>query len=219
MKYLNYFESVEYGKIDTSDQFIDIVTRDNRHEYEYCDGVLYELGNNDNDKIVYIKEVENTLENTFYSEQIDRYVQYIEDGGILQSFPVKASNKADNLEEMLNWLDDEEDGFDIVYSLFEKSEKMYKIYMKTGGFHNIIIDPYEYGFDMSIEELNEITSVGDLKDFYDKENKNYDKKILEGLEKIIKYFNEEVEYTLTDFNHRLEALKKLGKERVYVEVY
>jgi len=90
---------------------------------------------------------------------------------------------------------------------------------------------------MNVDDLKDIRTIKDLHEvYYDYEDEepededsadyseweerdtNFDEDILRGLEDIIKYFEDEEEYTLTDFNHRFEALKKLGKDRIYVEV-
>lgn len=258
MKYLKtYNEKVKYGKVNPDDEYdIDVVTRDKIHNYEYCDGVLYELSRNGDDRIVYIEDVENTPENMFYEEQIDRYVQYIENGGILQSFSVQSSKKANNLQDMLEYIDDEDDGFNIIYSICKTkpwdnspntpNDEMWKIYMN--GLYDFYSEPEKHGFDEDVlsnkEPLNDIRTIEDLhevyhswedyepeKEDYDNEeefeeayseweekNNAFSEEILRGLEDIIKYFEDEEEYTLTDFNHRFEALKKMGKEKIYVEV-
>jgi hypothetical protein len=257
MKYLDkYNEYASYLKLHDDDDYdIEEVKQDKNHEYKYCDGVLYELSGRD-DRVVDIIDVENTEGNMFYEDQIERYMEYIEDGGIIQTFPVDSSKKADNLEDMLAYLDDEKDGFDIVYSLFKgntwdktsntQNEKMYELYMAKGGYWNITTEPELYGFDEELldlkDSLKSIYNIEDLhkvyhefeepnKDKFDdvedyeeamtewEEKSNlYDEDILRGMEDIIKYFEDEEEYSLTDFNHRFEALKRLGKTRIYVEV-
>lgn len=252
MKYLKrYNEISSYYKLHSDDEYdITQVKRDKNHDYRYCDGVLYELSGKD-DRIVDIENVENTPENTFYQDQIDRYVEYIEDGGIIQTFPVSSMSKVNNLEEMLEYIDNEKDGFDIVYSLFKgnpwdkppktPNEKMYDLYMAKGGYWNICSEPENYGFDEEYT-LKDIKTIEQLKDAYheyEEPNKDdfdneddyndaieewetkmskYDEDILNGMIDIMKYFEDEYEYTLLDFNHRFEALKKLGKKSVYVEV-
>lgn len=258
MKYLKYFEKVNYGKVNPDDEYnIDVVTRDKYHRYDNCDGVTYELSINGDDRIVYIEEVENTPENLFYPEQIDRYVQYIEEGGILQSFPVISSKKATNLQDMMEYIDDSDEGFDIIYSICKnnpwdkdprpENEKMWQVYMDS--FWDFYSEPVDHGFDedalatgeyplklvYTIEDLHEVyhsweddepqkEDYNDEDEFdeayseWEDKDRAFDEDILRGLEDIIKYFEDEEEYTLSDFNHRFEALKKLGKERIYVEV-
>ena len=50
MKYIKYFhESTFYHNFGGDDPYeITKTTRDDRHEYKYCDGILYELSGNDN---------------------------------------------------------------------------------------------------------------------------------------------------------------------------
>ena len=268
MKYLKKYNEISSYKNLHGDDAADIteVTPDKYHQYERCDGVLYELSNTGNNVIVYVSDVQHTEENTFYQDQIDRYVEYIEDGGILETFPVQEISKADNLDEMLSYIENEKDGFDIVNSLFKgnpwdknpkpENKKMYDIYMSSGGLSNIQCDPEEYGFNdeyaptitskrgFHVVDFKQIKTEEDLieayhdysdeepnkEDFKDEDDYNvaheeweektskYDEDILQGLIDIIKYFEDEKEYHLTDFNHRFAALKELGKKRVYVEI-
>lgn len=244
MKHLKTFnEATSYLNLHGDDEYeIEEVKQDSSHDYEYCNGVMYELSNGGDDRIVSIGMVEHTPENSFYDEQVERYMEYINDGGILQTFPVVSSKLASNLDEMLTYLDDEEDGFDIAYDLFNKrphnniidNERMSDI---NGSFYDIIMSPEEYGFYDENETLSNIKTIKDLHEAYfdfsdEKPNGDdeddmeeweekfgkFDKDILRGLEDIMKYFFDEEEYTLNDFNHRFAALVKLGKTDVYVEV-
>jgi len=107
------FEKTDYYSLHDDDEYQIIKTvRDDGHDYQYCDGILYELSGDDS--IVNIDEVEHTDENTFYEDQIERYIEYFEDGGITQTFPVSETplGGCQNLEEMLEYLE-ESDNFDI----------------------------------------------------------------------------------------------------------
>ena len=252
MRYIKtYKESSSYLNLHGDDNYeITLVKRDNNHDYGYCDGVLYELSGNDT--TLSIDEIEHTPENTFYQDQVDRYKEYIQDGGILQTFPVDINRKANNLQDMLEYLDDADDGFDIMYDLFKgnpwdkpprtPNEKMYGL-----NLYDLYTEPVEFGFDedalvIGEEPFKSIRTVEDLREVYHndyvepekddfkddevyEEAKSewetkmelYDDDILCGLEDIIKHFENDVEYTLTDFNHRFQALKELGKTQVYVE--
>ena len=258
MKHLKKYN--EYSSYIEKDGYqLTKVNRDKNHYYQYVNGVLYELSGKD-EHIVDISDVHYTEENMFYEDQIERYIDYIEEGGILQTFPVDVIEKCSNLEEMLTYLDDEKDGFDIVYSLFSPSplksdfnhnEKIYNIYMKP-GFYNIISYPEEFGFSEEHSpldskgniDLKQIKTIKDLEESYydhsdeepqkedyddidkyesdyedwEEKCKYYDDDILRGLKDIIKYFDDEKEYHLLDFNHRFAALKEMGKKSVYVEI-
>ena len=246
MKYLKLYNEISsYLDLHGDGYEITQVKRDSGHEYKYCDGVLYQLSGRD-DRIVDIDDVEHTDENVFYQDQIERYEEYIGDGGIIETFPVSVIAKCDNLEEMLSYIDDEKDGFDIAWSLFkDKNEKMFNIYMKK-GFWDISVSPEEYGFteEHAPLDLTQIKTISDLEEAYydfsdeepirkDYDNDDdyndeyeewkekydkYDKDILDGLIDIMKYFEDENTYSLLDFNHRFAALKNLGKKRVYVEI-
>ena len=247
MKYLKRFrEAVEYFNLHGDDPAdIEKVTRDKYHEYDSVDGITYELSLNGDDRIVHISDIEHTPENTFYQDQIERYMEYIEDGGILQSFPVSASRKADNLEEMLEYLSDADDGIDIVWDLFKKNSYTSQDFVENNtmyelwkDYSSICLYPEDFGFD-TIEDvdLKKIKTISDLHEVYFNPNDRkpdeddeweveqwelwedkYDPEILRGLEDIIKYFESEEEYRLLDFNHRFAAVKELGKQRVYVEI-
>ena len=220
MKYLKYFEISTYHNLH-GDDVADItqVKSDKYHTYERCDGVLYELSNNGNNEIVDINSVEHTDENTFYQDQIDRYVEYIENDGILQTFPVTEHSVCENLDDMLSYLDDNKN-FDEYYELLKNEhEKIYN--MK--GLWDIQLDPENFGFNYSTN-LEDIKTIEDLDKHYnedideDNEDKQYDEELYLAFVDIIKYFDDKKTYTLTDFNHRFAALKELGKKRIYVEI-
>ncbi|NPV13241.1 MAG: hypothetical protein HPY57_15890 [Ignavibacteria bacterium] len=251
MKYLKTYNEVSsYLNLHGDDDYeITQVKRDKNHHYARVDGVLYELSGR-KDIIVDIDSVHYTEGNMFYSDQIERYKEYIENGGILQTFPVEEISKCDNLDEMLSYLDDEKEGFDIVWHLFkDKNQKMYDLYFERGGYWKITCEPELYGFSeeylpVGKNPLKSIRTIEDLENIYhnyedeepiesDYDNKDeyeiaynewkdkmkvYDEDILDGMREIIKYFEDEKEYHLTDFNHRFAALKELGKKLVYVEV-
>ena len=77
MKYLISFNEISsYYNLHGDDEAdITKVKSDKYHEYKRCDGVLYELSNNGNNEIVDIDSIEYTPENTFYQDQIKRYIE------------------------------------------------------------------------------------------------------------------------------------------------
>lgn len=239
-------EIAEYHTMNDGDEAdITIVKRDNNHDYEYCDGVLYEISNSGEDVIVSIDQVEHTPENTFYNDQIERYVEYISDGGILETFPVNESplGGAYNLEEMLEYLDEREN-FDLAWDILRGNNVEYKNKKFYDDILGNIYNIEDYGIDEDI--LSEIRTVEDLDKLYnekDYKERYYDEYEAEdddgdrelsyskdgmypmfwnkdyylGFKAILEHWKEEKEYTLTDMNHRFAALKELGKKRVYVD--
>lgn len=211
MKYiLKYNELTEFK--DTEDGYlITSVKVDDRHEYEYCDGVLYELSGGD-EKIISIDEIEHTTENIFYENQVENYINYIENGGILETFPVHCQKICDNVVEMLDYLEDV-DNFDFTHDILKNINNYgFDLYM-SGDLYKIYMYPEEYGFDEDTD-FEEVSDVGDLP-----EPKEDYMEVYYFLQYIIEIFEDKLVYTLTNNNHRLLALKKLGKKYVYVDIY
>ena len=92
MKYLKLFENyifeyVDYHKLNDDDEYSIVkVTKDKYHDYDYLDGITYELSSTGKDLIVDIDRIEHTEENLFYQDQIERYIEYLKDGGIIETF-------------------------------------------------------------------------------------------------------------------------------------
>lgn len=216
IKNFKLFEYTTYYNLHGDDDYdITKVERDSDHDYQYCDGILYELTGG-NEIAVNIDEVEHTDENMFYQDQIERYVEYFEDGGVSQTFPVSESKLAHNLEEMLEYLDESEN-FDATYEILKGDhEKLFNIFMGSGGLWGITSDPDEYGFGEN--SPSDIRIKEDLEEYYNEENEEYDEDLLLGFEAIIQYFEDNSEYSLTDFNHRFVALKEMGKTRIIVDI-
>jgi len=220
MKYIKKMNEVSiYHNLNGDDKHeITLLKRDNIHTYKYCDGILYELYSDD-DFIVSVEEIEHTDENLFYDDQIERYMQYFENGGGTQTFPVSESAYKDcyNLEEMLNYLDDD---FDLRWELLNKNhEKLYDM-----DFYDLIENYDDYGFDAFVNKNGKIYSpiqfiknIDNLDEYYNDEENIFDKEIYDGLKTILEYWDENKQYTLTDLNHRFAALVRLGKKQVYVD--
>ena len=224
-KYLN--EATSYHNLHGDDSYdITMVTRDGTHEYSNCDGVLYELSLSGEDVIAYVSEIEHTEGNEFYQDQIERYIEYIEDGGILETFAVDELpiGYARNLEDMCEYLGDS-DNFDLTYDLLNKHYK--KLWDVV---ENLSYDAESYGIDSEI--LPKIRNPEDLEEYYgeayklkydDEEYKEEDgtlywtEEYYLGLRTILEHWAENKEYSLTDMNHRFAALVEMGKERVYVD--
>jgi len=241
MRYIRTFkESAEYFNLHGDDEYeITQLVRDDNHDYQYCDGILYELSHEGNDIVVGIDEVQNTDENMFYDDQIERYIEYFSEGGGTQTFPVSASpyKECYNLEDMLYYLD-EPDNFDDAYEIFQpysgiKHDKLYGFLTnKPISFTDFIIDQETYGFQAD-DVLNKISSVKDLDKYYFEDNDEdraremdeiysdayvpFDKDIYNGLVAVLKYWEDNKDYTLIDFNHRYMALKEMGKKYIMVD--
>lgn len=185
---------------------ITIVNRDNYHSYKYSDGVLYELSTNGGDIEVNIDEVSETEENTFYEDQINRYVEYISNGGVLESLPVRKSSVAGNLLGMVKYL---EDDIDLLNELVSGD-----LYYNFDSY-DIESEYQNYGFT---DEIYHIINADDLDQYYiDKNDPNFDVELYENFKDILEHFEGLDEYSLTDSNHRFRALKELGKRYIMVD--
>ena len=198
MKHLKKYESYT----------IDTIDRNSKGDFRRCDGILYKLGKNTLQ--ISVDKVYHTIENTFYQDQVERYVKYLEDDGIIETFPVEEVNIVDNLEEIIDWLDEGEN-FDESWDLLHKYELYNKFYIP--GFFNIIDEekcPEYNRINIYAKKIEEVFPYDDLSD---DENK-----LLEFLTLIFEYFDDNKEYYLLDFNHRFCAVKELGKTTVLVEI-
>lgn len=221
MKRIKYFlEATRYHNLSGDDPYeITKTTRDKFHDYGYCDGILYELSGKDT--TVDIRVIEVTEGNLFYPDQVERYIKYFEGGGICQTFPVSASplGGCRNLEEMLDYLD-EPDNFDLAWDLLSrKHRKLFDL-----NKFKITSDPESFGFNDSID-IDNIKSKEDLDfgyniDIMSDEDRvgDFDEELYNGFITILDFWKDASEYTLIDFNHRLSALKHMGKKYVLVEV-
>jgi len=222
-------ERVEYYTQDDGDEYdITRVVPDDYHQYERLDGILYELSRSGKDKIAYVSEIEHTEENQFYSDQVDRYIKYLRDGGALETFPVNESKigGAYNLEEMIEYLSESEN-FDLMYDLVnvKDSKAHFSLY---DALDSLTYDSESYGIEDGL--LSKIRNVNDLNEYYGKnyleqfdeeeiEDYGYywEPEYYEGFKRILEHWEDNVEYTLTDMNHRFMAVKELGVKRIYVD--
>lgn len=194
------------------DYEINKVKRTSDRNYQYLQGVLYQLGHHGNDFVVGVNEVEATPENMFYADQIKRYEEYIENGGVIDSFPVQVSSLANTLEKMTEWIDehkyDKEYERDIDYFRYP-----------SGMASNDIVDLFIYNDEdekfYKYHRLNR--NARKLEESFPADITEEEKELLPLLEDIFDFFKEHQEYTLTDMNHRFQAVKNLGKTAVYVE--
>jgi len=204
MKYLKLFEDYKISKIG----------KNTPGKFQYVDGIKYKIGNEQNTLTVSIDSVQHTTENEFYPEQIEKYVKYISEGGVIESFPVEEVKIATNLVDMLEWLDDHEN-FDTMYDILngtfflpiEKNEK-------TPWYLPQILDKDDYPeYSRIYKRASKLEEV-----FPPHDRTKEEIELLESLAKVFNYFDEESEYYLIDFNHRFAAVKELGKKEVLIEI-
>jgi len=222
-------EAVEYYTQDDGDEYqITRVVPDDYHEYKRLDGITYELSTGGGDKVAYVSEIEHTEENQFYDDQVKRYIKYLENGGIIETFPVNESSLggAYTLEEMIEYLT-ERDNFDLMYDLVnvKDSKAHFSLYDALDG---LTYDSESYGVEDGV--LSKIRNVSDLDKYYGKDYlKQFDEEEIEdygyywepeyyqGFKNILEHWEDNKEYTLTDMNHRFMAVKALGVKRVIVD--
>jgi hypothetical protein len=222
-------DSVDYYTQDEGDEYdIVKVTIDDYHRYKRCNGILYELSSDGGDFIVYTNEIEHTEENQFYDDQVQRYIKYIENGGILESFPVIESSLggAYSLEQMCDYLA-ESDNFDLMHDLVNIKDSKAHVSLYD-AIDSLSYDSESFGIEPSI--LSKIRNISDLNKYYGSDYlSNFDKEEIEdsgyywepeyyqGFMKILEHWEDNKEYTLTDMNHRFMAIKSLGINKVYVD--
>jgi hypothetical protein len=201
-----YEEVVNDGKYD-----IEKIKRSAEYNYQIVDGVNYRITRNTDIHQIEISKINNTEDNEFYPEQIQRYVEYIRNGGLIEPFPVEVSKHAYTLDSMLDFLDTNSEYEDEMYSEFkDPGVPGLKVYSLS----SIIIDndegePY-YPYRRLNPKANTVQSC-----FPNGVDEN-EKAILPFLVKVFDFFEEHAEYTLINQNHRMAALKELGKRVVLI---
>jgi len=196
-----------YGEYDIVE-----VTQDDHHRYERVSGITYEVGVGEHE-ILGIDEIEATPENTFYENQIESYVKYLDDDGILESFPVQKHETEYTRRDVIEKLDED---FDWSYDWLQE--------------FGIDFDPVDLmnEFDSAfITNYYKLINTLNIKDYspddVDPDEEPFGLEKLQRVQKLLdamdKYISEEtdIEYTLTDMNHRFEAAKRVGVTNVLVE--
>lgn len=222
-------DSVDYYTQDDGDEYdIVKVTVDKRHRYERCGGILYELSNEGGDFIAYVSEIEHTVENEFYEDQVQRYTKYLKNGGALESFPVDESSLggAYTLEEMCDYLGESEN-FDLMYDLVNVTHSKAHVSL-FDAIDSLSYDSESFGIEASV--LSNIRNKSDLDKYYGSDYLSYfdeeeiegnayhwEQEYYQGFMKILDHWKDSKEYTLSDMNHRFMAVKALGIDRVYVD--
>ena len=222
MKWIKLFEDYTITKIH----------KNTEDKYQYCDGIKYKLGNEAKTLTLSIDQVQNTVENTFYPDQIEKYKEYISEGGVIETFPVEEISIANNLEDMLEWLEDS-DNFDTYYDLLNntilcpasKSEMDRAIDKELGKTSEEATESKPlYSYDLfDKEEHPEYARINkrayNLEEVFPAESRTPKEiELINVLKPVFEYFDEEKEYYLLDFNHRFEAVRALGKKSVMVEI-
>lgn len=207
-------EEEEYDPNDDDPHPIDKLKQDDEHKYQYFNHVMYRLGYNNNDFALNIDQIEATPGNTFYPEQIDKYEKYIREGGIIDTFPVRVSPLAYDLKSMLDYCDEvdiDSTNGDELYNIrkgtiLEDITFLYELYMDNDEGEEF----YKYN------RINK--HARRLEDVFPPDNRTPEElELMEALSHIFKFFEENKDYTLTEMNHRFEAIKRLGITAVLVE--
>lgn len=206
----------EYDPDEDDPHPINKIVQDNEHKYQYLNGVKYRLGYSGNDFAIEIERVEETVENMFYPDMITKYEKYISEGGIIDSFPVRGSPLAYDLEGMCSFISENysndayEDDIDEMLSGSPFQHDPFNIDNIT--IYNDEPDEQYYMY----RRLND--KARSVNEMFPAEDRTEDElKLMEVFTKIFTYFQENKEWTLTDMNHRFQAVKNLGVSVVMVE--
>ena len=193
------------------------IKKDNDHKYQYLNGIQYRLGNEGKDEVIEIGEIEATPENTFYEDQIERYMEYIKNGGIIDSFPVSKSKLAYDLESMLDFLDENSFRKPLTPDIDNEIFRYCPILSKNQG--NLFDIYFRTDEGEEFEQYSRINkNARELNEVFPPDNRTADEiALMQELELVFNFFNEHAEFTLTDMNHRFEAVKRLGANAVIVD--
>lgn len=191
-------------------EYKEITTIDDDDNVERCDGISYRLSGK-NEIIVPTNTVKFTPGNIFYKNRVDEYVEYIKDGGIIDTFPVKKYRLANNFYDMCKYLynvyGDEDNQF------YKKSNEDVWYNKYLSNIEPDLTDLFDKNSEHFVDGLNKnATSIKDL--FLDKSKAIH----LDDFELIFDFFNENFEYVLMEMNHRFKAVKELDVDFVYVDV-
>ena len=117
----------------------------------------------------------------------------------------------------------ESENFDTMWEILHKNKPFFNILPSIGW------NSDKFGIEMDIME--KIKDLNDLDKYYgenyldqfDKEDiedygYEWNEYIYNGFKSILNYWKDNNDYMLTDMNHRFQAVKQLGKKKVYVEI-
>lgn len=182
-------ELEKYSEYSNDGHPITVIQQDNYHDYQYVDGVLYELSGK-NETIVPMGAITAMEENPEYLSQIEKYKDYIQKGGIIETFPVHHIKPS--ADEFIETMYDTE-GFDLAWEFAKEHQ------MKWEDLNKLLED-----YIQEWENERENNPV-----FVDLQKK---------VEKYIDTDPDLHEYNLRDNHHRFWALDSLGKSRIYIEI-
>jgi len=234
--FLQLFESPVYasdldpddlGEQDWLEDFIDdpypitVVIRDKHHRYESLGGVMYEIGNEDNTHYVDTEEIQATEGNQFYEDHIERYIEYLQYGGVIETFPVQhiepqVMSLSAMVDEILNdsdllfeFLDEFKSGVTLEWKRDYKEVDRLLEYASW-------IKPWMYkSWEEALEALGEDGLIeGDI----DEDGWDNMLELLDDVNTFRKNNAVGEEWHLNDMNHRFEAVKRMGVSTVIVEV-
>lgn len=203
-----------YEEVRNKDGYdIERIRRSPNYEYRNVNGITYRITKGSDLEEVGIGRVLPTEDNEFYPAQIERYVEYIRNGGIIEPFPVEVSKLEYNLDGMLDFLDTNKEYADDVYEEFsDTGVDGLRVYSLS----NIIIYNDEGEKFYEYRRLNpKANSLYNCFPYTDGPNEE-EQKILPFLKRVFSFFDEHAEYTLINQNHRLAALKELGVQTILI---
>jgi hypothetical protein len=192
---------------------IERIKRTPNYDYRIVNGITYRITKGSDLEEVGIGRVLPTEDNEFYPEQIERYVEYIRNGGIIEPFPVEVSKLEYNLDGMLDFLDSNKEYEDEIYPEFRDTGVAG---LRVYSLSNILIYRDEGEQFYEYRRLNpKANSLHNCFPYPDGPNET-EQKILPFLTSVFEFFDEHAEYTLINQNHRLAALKELGIQTILI---
>lgn len=203
-----------YEEVRTKNGYdIERINRTPNYEYRKVNGITYRITKGSELEEVSIDKVLPTEDNEFYPEQIQRYIEYIKNGGIIEPFPVEVSKLEYTLDDMLDFLDTNKEYEDEVYSEFKDPGVAG---LRVYSLSNILIDRDEGEQFYEYRRLNpRANSLYNCFPYPDAPNEE-ERKIIPFLTKVFEFFDENAEYTLINQNHRLAALKEIGVQTILI---
>lgn len=196
---------------------IEKIKRDPNYNYSTVDGVVYRITRGSVIDEISINRIEFTDENEFYEDQINRYVEYLKNGGIIEPFPVNVSKLEYNLDSMISFLDDNKEFDDDIDEAFHNFTSNNELGIRRYSFYRILTDTDEGEKFYKWHRLN--PKAISIRNCFPSDITSEEKQLIPFLEAVFKFFEDNEEYTLINQNHRLEALKRLGKTKVLIRKY
>ena len=210
---LLYKGHIYEATVKDSEYDIEQIKRSPNYEYRNLEGVTYRITRNTEIEQVPISRVALSEDNEFYPAQIEKYVEYIKNGGIIEPFPVEVSKLEYTLDDMLEFLDNnkefEADIDEAFYGINVPGLVRYR-------YVDLLTDRDEDEKFFKYRRLNpKANSLFNCFPYSNGPNEE-EKTLIPFLTEVFKFFEDNAEYTLINQNHRFEALKKLGKKNVLI---